>query len=488
MKKTVFTAFFAALVLFAVTTAYAQTAAELNNSGAAFYKSGNYDAAIADFTKAIKLDSKDADYYAWRGLSYSQKRDWNRAISDFTQAIKLEPKNALYYSWRGDANTFKGDLKGTVSDYNRAISDYSEAIRLGLDNPRFAYLNRGNAYNRKKDYDKAISDYNEAIHLEPNFADAYTSRAYAYFAKGDYAKSHTDLDKTLQLNPNPTEETNYLTAELRKKGYTVQTAQERQTAIARQQAAEAERNRPLRDDDFYVKQNPDNSIIITGFKLSDRDVVIPSTLYGLKVTIIGARAFEKCKIRSVVIPDTVVTIESGAFINVSSGGEYPGPAEYATLTKVTIGKGVRTIGRLAFYGQKNLTEITIPDSVTQIDDYAFAYCGLTSVTFGRGLQTINNSAFRDNNLTSVTIPASVKEIDAYAFASNKIQSVSIGGSNISGNDFIFRDNYNIISRVTLPANLDGFEYCFEESLRNFYASQGRTAGTYVKNGPIWTRQ
>ena len=73
---------------------------------------------------------------------------------------------------------------------------------------------------------------------------------------------------------------------------------------------------------------------------TDTDIVIPSSYNGLPVTGISGLAFRMCKnLTSVTIPDTVVSI-----------------------------------GVDAFYGCENLTSIVIPDSVTFISSGTFAGC------------------------------------------------------------------------------------------------------------------
>ena len=73
--------------------------------------------------------------------------------------------------------------------------------------------------------------------------------------------------------------------------------------------------------------------------------------------------------KNTIIPNTVTTIGSSAFI--SCGG----------LTSVTIPDSVTSIGNSAFYGCTGLTSVTIPNSVTTIGSSAFSYCsGLTSIT------------------------------------------------------------------------------------------------------------
>ena len=174
----------------------------------------------------------------------------------------------------------------------------------------------------------------------------------------------------------------------------------------------------------------------TGYTVSgigtatDTDIVIPSEYKGLPVTSIGDWAFHSCtSLTSIDIPDSVTSIGDYAFAYCDS------------LTSVTIGNGVTSIGNGAFYWCDSLTsiivdqnntayasidgnlynkdkttliqyatgntatEFTIPDSVTSIGDWAFAWCdSLTSVTIGNGVTSIGNSAFYNcTSLTSITV-------------------------------------------------------------------------------------
>ena len=112
------------------------------------------------------------------------------------------------------------------------------------------------------------------------------------------------------------------------------------------------------------------------------EVVIPDEIDGHPVTAIGSKAFYHKELTSVTIPDSVTTIGASAFYS-------------NQLTLVEIPNSVTTIGASAFRFNQ-LLSINIPNSVTAIDDNAFDYNNLTSITIENENTTIGNCAFGDN--------------------------------------------------------------------------------------------
>ena len=89
------------------------------------------------------------------------------------------------------------------------------------------------------------------------------------------------------------------------------------------------------------------------------------------------------------------------------------------------GKPVTSIGKHAFSGF-SLTEITIPDSVASIGEYAFYGCtSLTEITIPNSVVDIGESAFE--NCTNLTIYGYFGSAAETSAAENKISFVSIGG-------------------------------------------------------------
>ena len=165
-----------------------------NQRGLAYENTGKHDAAVADFTEAIRLDQTYAIAHNNRSWALNNKGEYDQAIADSTAAIKLNPKYATAYVNRGVSYESKGEC-------GKAISDYSEAIKL---NPKFAgaYNNRGVCYNAKGDFDRAIQDFNEAIRLSPKETSLYFNRGASYEKKGDSERALANYRAVLRLKPN----------------------------------------------------------------------------------------------------------------------------------------------------------------------------------------------------------------------------------------------------------------------------------------------
>ena len=83
-----------------------------------------------------------------------------------------------------------------------------------------------------------------------------------------------------------------------------------------------------------------------------------------------------------------------------------------------------------------LSSISIPDSVTSIEDYTFSGCGnLINVSLGNGITTIGVRAFASCiSLPSITIPDSVTSIGGSAFAFCSSLTTAILGKNVTSID------------------------------------------------------
>ena len=165
-----------------------------------------------------------------------------------------------------------------------------------------------------------------------------------------------------------------------------------------------------------------------------------------RITSIGNYAFNNCSsLTNINIPDSVTWIGDYAFRDCESLTSFYGKfasadnrcliidgalhsVAHSGLTTYTIPDSVTEIGGYAFAYCSSLTSITIPDSVTSIGYATFIGCSsLTSINIGNGVTSIGDSAFNDcSRLTSINIPDSVTWIGDYAFSScSSLTSITI---------------------------------------------------------------
>ena len=226
----------------------------------------------------------------------------------------------------------------------------------------------------------------------------------------------------------------------------------------------------------------DNDVIVEGGVLKEytnsdeKNIIIPQTLNGQTVTVLGEAVFYSKAMTGVVIPNTVVSIEYRAF-------------NHNKLTNVIIPTSVTNIGKTAFRNNK-LISITLPNTVTSIGEAAFngnsivtvngeAFNGIfykrnidgsenlsTIVSYGGSSRTLNfipssvttigNKAFEMCSLTSAIIPNTVISIGDYAFGTNNITTATLSNSITILPTGIFTDNK--LTSISIPNGVTEIGY------------------------------
>jgi len=137
----------------------------------------------------------------------------------------------------------------------------------------------------------------------------------------------------------------------------------------------------------------------TGLKtLTIEDGETPLTIGTDTHTTAENGAFYKTKLSEVILPDRVTEIGAYAFTN-NSTSTYTSTNSIKTFTA---GSGLRNIGFGAFYSQRNLATVTLNEGLVTIGKYAFANTGYFYNTPRSGI-------------TEVVIPSTVTSIGTYAF-------------------------------------------------------------------------
>ena len=135
----------------------------------------------------------------------------------------------------------------------------------------------------------------------------------------------------------------------------------------------------------------------------------------------------------ITLPESIKEIDNFSF-------------SYHHVRKITLNEGLEKIGDRAFSSTENLESIVIPSTVKSIGDSAFKKSGISFIKLNEGLEEIGANAFKDTpNLKSVTIPSSVRKIGGSVFKNSAV------GTNVK----IAEGNEHIINVDNILYSSDG---------------------------------
>jgi tetratricopeptide (TPR) repeat protein len=201
--------------------------------GAASAARHDYDAAIADLTRACELAPTEPDYFYQRGMAYWGKRQLDRALADFDHAISLKPDHTDSLLARASLRTSRHDAPASVTAdldaADRALPKEADArLHLGslyddaeqpaaavvqytkwIDSHPQGDLRMPVALNARcwaraltgQALDLAIADCNAALRMKPNTAAFLDSRGLVYLRQKNYDKAIADYDAALRMQP-----------------------------------------------------------------------------------------------------------------------------------------------------------------------------------------------------------------------------------------------------------------------------------------------
>ena len=198
---------------------------------------------------------------------------------------------------------------------------------------------------------------------------------------------------------------------------------------------------------------------------------------------IGANTFDMgggvTLLTNVTLPNSLTEIGEKAFL-------YAGK-----LASIELGANLTYIGKEAFVGT-GLTSISFPENLDKIDDGAFYGLNITNLVFNEKLRFIGNSAFAlpsEQTETVLMIPASVKYIGPFAFNFRQYQDVYFQGTKaplMPVGKAIFHSNWGegtAFSAHTLMGN-SGFDPS-SGNLRDDAKGEGFANRENYKNGRVY---
>ena len=158
------------------------------------------------------------------------------------------------------------------------------------------------------------------------------------------------------------------------------------------------------EEDFEIEILQDGTVEIKRYIGEETEVIIPETIDGKEVTVIGGFK-NRDDLTSVIMPDTVKKITTNAFLNCIN------------LSYVKLSINIEEIEEYAFDGQ--FTEIVLPETLKEIGDYAFSGVSLETITLPPEISSIGAGTFSQTSLETVTIPGNVRVIEEGAFSDCK---------------------------------------------------------------------
>ena len=171
-------------------------------------KSGDYEAALKDYSRALEIDPSNYELLIMRGKTYFKmassdtyrkhpKPLLDKAIQDFSDAIS---KSKIPAKAKSDALINRGAAFGLAEQYEQCINDLTEGLQLDPGNKK-AYENRSFAYINLGQYEKALNDYQSILKIDPNDADFWYESALILRSFKRFEDAKTALDNAIRLNP-----------------------------------------------------------------------------------------------------------------------------------------------------------------------------------------------------------------------------------------------------------------------------------------------
>lgn len=172
---------------------------------------------------------------------------------------------------------------------------------------------------------------------------------------------------------------------------------------------------------------------------------------GEGITAVGDSAFFKTAVEKIILPSTVIVVESDAF------------RECKQFRKVVLNDGLKAIAESAFKQTENLSEISIPDSVKHIDSGCFACSGIKSVKLPENsafTAILWETFFGCKNLETVKLPDSVNIIDDYAFSEcTSLRSINLDKVQVIGSSAFSKTALEYITLSARKIGSGAFAQC-----------------------------
>ena len=162
------------------------------------FRTGDYQAAIAAYTKVLESKPFNIKAIYNRGRSYEELSQFDQALQDFERVVELDPKHVQGY-------LSIGNYYFRLENHDQAAFNYEKAVKND-EGSADAHLLFGKALHKMGEVDQAMEAYTDAISINDRMGEAYLFRGILNTVKNRNAKACNDFKTAKALGEEDAEE------------------------------------------------------------------------------------------------------------------------------------------------------------------------------------------------------------------------------------------------------------------------------------------
>ena len=238
------------------------------------------------------------------------------------------------------------------------------------------------------------------------------------------------------------------------------------------------KNTGFSDGKFVYRTGSDGNYIVSEcLKWDYSDVVIPTQTVNpltgetVKVTAVEQTEFvDSNAVRSVTIPDEIVTLRERAFYNLKS------------LEKVTLGAGITELPTDCFRGCSKLTNVNL-DNILTYNDGCLAYTALKSIQVNNNATFTSGAFYNNDSLISAVLPDNMSVINTGMFAAcTNLTSFEIPSTVTKLEEFAFGGCKSL--EITVPDTVTTFETHCLNNVKMVYCTSNSACAKYCEENGV----
>ncbi|MBP3722134.1 MAG: tetratricopeptide repeat protein [Selenomonadaceae bacterium] len=139
----------------------------------------------------LRIAPNDYTVYIYRGIAYFKNGNTDKALNDFSKSISIKETWEAYYNL--------GVLYTKTENFAKAIDAYNNAAKISSAQEEL-YYNRGLLYFSLGEYEKAEADFKKTLSINPHVAEIATYKAICEIKLKKYEEAWADFYKASQIN------------------------------------------------------------------------------------------------------------------------------------------------------------------------------------------------------------------------------------------------------------------------------------------------